>query len=543
MQGRSLAPGAIIDINNDGKLEYILSTQQGNLLALDNDGEVIFDHQFDNRTINVTPAFGDVHGSSKNLEMVVTGGESGFTYCFSTSAIKDAISHWPTYRGNIQNTGSWFGLTKSNILRMVPVNLAWDKALAGEDIVFSIYNPNPSDEFFNANATCIRPDGSKQKSISKVIGKMGQLQMSVNFDIPGSYAFTWSLTDQKDRVLVKGEKEITIMPLSNERKLIEYAISELTIASQKVESILPLSAKALENQRLILELNAKILAIGSNQKSSANISMAKLVKDAKRALELSSIIEGATAFGQSTSLIAFEGTKWDSRNVGKQLPAMIENPLILSHDVVPGEHQPISLKLFNITNQTLQVKVEIGETEKNIKVTPLYSVLTLSSLGKNSWDALPEMDESGVISIPSLSTREVWMDVNIGEVKTGHHNITIHLYALNGAGVIDAPNNPHAVPAPETKVELTLNVLPFNMAPSGDFRLCTWSPSSGPVIEDLLAHGNNVFIIPQGRLTYKNDEFMDVDFTEIGDIIDQFEETDVFLLSYGLPAIKGEFGT
>ena len=173
MQGRSLAPGAIIDINNDGKLEYILSTQQGNLLALDNDGEIIFDHQFDNRTINVTPAFGDVHGSTAKLEMVITGGESGVTWCFSTPALKKAISHWPMYRGNSQNTGSWFGLTKSDNLRMVPANLAWNKVVAGENIVFNISNPKPGKESLNANATCIRPDGSKLKGIGKIMGKQG----------------------------------------------------------------------------------------------------------------------------------------------------------------------------------------------------------------------------------------------------------------------------------------------------------------------------------------------------------------------------------
>ncbi|MCK5277010.1 MAG: DUF4091 domain-containing protein, partial [Cyclobacteriaceae bacterium] len=235
--------------------------------------------------------------------------------------------------------------------------------------------------------------------------------------------------------------------------------------------------------------------------------------------------------------------KWDSRSVDKQLPENVANPLKLSHDVVPGEHQPIPLVLFNITNQILQVKVEIGNTDEDIQVTPLYSVLTLSSLGEDSWDALPEMDESGVISIPPLSSREVWIDINIGDVKAGLHKIDIQLYALNGAGVVDAPDNPHAVPAPETKVELSLNVLPFEMAAAGDFRLCTWSPSTGPVIEDLLAHGNNVFIIPQGKLIYNDEKLGDVDFSEIGKIIEQFEGTDVFLLSYGLPSIKSEFGS
>ncbi|KAA3618920.1 MAG: hypothetical protein DWQ05_06010 [Calditrichaeota bacterium] len=46
----SFAPGALFDINNDGQLEYVLSTQQGRLLALDNAGSSIFNHQVDTRT-------------------------------------------------------------------------------------------------------------------------------------------------------------------------------------------------------------------------------------------------------------------------------------------------------------------------------------------------------------------------------------------------------------------------------------------------------------------------------------------------------------
>ena len=547
MQGRSLAPGAIIDINNDGKLEYILSTQQGNLLALDNKGDVIFNHQFNNRTINVTPAFGDVYGSSKDIEMVLSGGESGITFCFDTPSSTNAISHWTSYRGNHQNKGSWFGLTQSDNLRMIPTNLSWNKVFTGENIIFNIYNPVATKELLNASASCIRPDGSKQKGISKVIGKTGQLQLPVSFDIPGVYKFSWSLTNSNDHEMITGKKEITILPLSNEEELTAAAINKLESISQTVSNILPLSAKALEEQKMKLETKAESLGLlgGRNQFSDDNAakqSIAKLIKDVKRASTICDIIEKAAELGPSTSLIAFEGHKWDSRNVDLQLPQSISSSLKLSHDVVPGEHHPVPLILFNITNQILQVKVDF-EQPNDIKITPLYSALTLSSLGNNSWDAMPEMDESGLISIPPLSSREVWLDLNLENTKPGLHSIEINVYALNGAGVVDAPDNPHAVPAPNTKVELSLNVLQFKMGDAKDFRLCTWSPSTGPELEDLLNHGNNVFIIPQGKIEYKGNELVNINFTEIETIIDQFKETDVFLLSYGLPKIKAEFGT
>jgi len=72
-QGRSLAPGAIIDMDGDGDLNYVLCTQNGHLFVFEETGEVAFEHQFDNRTINMTPTFGDILPDRPGLEFAVTG--------------------------------------------------------------------------------------------------------------------------------------------------------------------------------------------------------------------------------------------------------------------------------------------------------------------------------------------------------------------------------------------------------------------------------------------------------------------------------------
>jgi hypothetical protein len=111
--------------------------------------------------------------------------------------------------------------------------------------------------------------------------------------------------------------------------------------------------------------------------------------------------------------------------------------------------------------------------------------------------------------------------------------------ALNGSGVLDAPTHPHAIPAPRSRVNVSLNVLPFTMAPSGVFRLCTWSPSQGPCIPDLLAHGNNVFNAPHGKPKYNDQgELTDVDFTKLDDIIRTMQGFDVMLLLNGIPELS-----
>jgi len=551
MQGRSLAPGAIIDVNNDGKLDYVLCTQRGHLLALDNSGAIIYDHQFDNRTINVTPTFGDVARSSRNLEMVITGGESGRTFCFATSASAQTPAPWSSYRADVKNTGAWFGLAQSRAVRMIPQNLVWDQLYIGENIRFAIYNPDPGEQPLKASAVCIQPDGRRQVAISTVVGGRGELLMPVEFTVPGLYQFTWTLTDSSGRDLVTGERAVSYQPFANDQSLVERAIGSLLSTVKHADETLPLTANAFRRLAKQLELTAKEIrppqdAVPGSDVGSVRETLARtaaLTRKAKRALAMCEVIDKAILLGPGTSLIAFEGKKWENRNVDRQLPASVENPLKLSHTVVPGEHQPIPLLLFNITDKILNVRLQIESLPDGIRLTPLRSVATPTSLGEMSWDALPELDQSGIITIPSLTSREIWLDVEIAAVQAGEHKIDLRLYALNGAGVLDAPTNPHPVPAPVTDVAISLNVLPFEMAPSGDFRLCTWSPSTGPEIPDLLAHGNNVFLARHGAVKYDpSGNISTIDFSSLDAVIESVKGYDVMLLLNGFPSLRHKLG-
>jgi len=552
MQGRSLAPGAIADIDGDGKLEYLVTTQVGHILALNNQGTVIFDHQLPSRAINVTASFGHVTGNSDKLDFVVTGGESGMTYCFQTSSAKNPKMQWTNYRANIQNTGTWFGLTKSDELRMAPQNLSWNKILNGEKIKFNITNPNPTVNPLKAHVECISPNGTKNSAIANIYNKEGQIYLPANFTIPGVYQLSWSVSDSNGKELISTSKSVTIQPFENDRSLASQAIKALTSSAEKISSILPLSALALQKEAAEIQAEATKLSTEQSKVPQSNSvfsqsiikSTAKLNESAKRAITVSGLVAQAANLGAGTSLIAFEGDKWDNRNVDKQLPTNVENPLNLDHIVVPSEHHPIPIVMFNITDHLLNARVVLDKPVAGIKVTPLRSINTASSLGEDSWDALPELDESGVVSIPALSSREVWLDIEIASPAKGKQNLEYTIQALNGAGVLDTSNDPHDVPAPETKVKVTLDILPFTMAPSSDFRMCTWSPSKGPEVPSLLAHGNNVFLLTNPIFKYnEKNELIGFDYSGQDEALAQLKGKEVFLLINGLPGIKEEFAS
>jgi len=548
MQGRSLAPGAMIDLDGDGKLDYVLSTQSGLLLALNNQGEFLEKFQFDNRTINVTPAFGKLTPDSRELQMMITGGESGVLFCLGTTAATNASAHWKSYRGDTRNSGSWFGLRRSVTTQMAPVNLAGEEIITGQSLRFIIHNPTGTHPL-TATAVCVRPDNARQTATTTVLGKQGELLMPIDVLAPGVYRFTWTLTDANAQSLASGERSVFLQPFVNERALVTRSLAALRTVADASQSKLPLAAAALRREMSLLDLESKAVlplqeAVPGDEPGAVQVALERtvaLVASANRALGVAEVIRKATGLGTGTSLIAFEGTIWENRKVDEQLPARVENPLHISRTAVPGEHEPISLNLFNVTDHELLVRVQMEKLTNGMVVTPHRSVGVPTSLGEVSWDALPELDESWTLTIPSLQSRELWLDLDLATTKPGAHKVNLRLQALNGAGVLDAPTGPHSVPPPETRIEISLHVPAFAMVPSGDFRLCTWAAPEEALIPDLLAHGNNVFttVLPSAKYDAQN-HLGASDYSSLDPVLGRLRGKDVILLLQGIPNLRGE---
>jgi hypothetical protein len=191
----------------------------------------------------------------------------------------------------------------------------------------------------------------------------------------------------------------------------------------------------------------------------------------------------------------------------------------------------------------LLVRVQTDPLTNGARITPHRSIGVPTSLGEVSWDALPELDESSTLTIPSLQSRELWLDVDLAKTTPGEQKISIRLQALNGAGVL-VPSGPRTVTPPETRIELELQVLSFAMVPAGDFRLCTWAAPEKDVLPDLLAHGNNVFTagLP-GVVHDSQDRLTELDYRNLDPVLERLRGKDVLLLLQGLPGLRGKPGS
>jgi len=243
---------------------------------------------------------------------------------------------------------------------------------------------------------------------------------------------------------------------------------------------------------------------------------------ARRALALANAARSILADAPGSPIVAFEGITWENRNVDRQLPGEAAIPLRIERRCVTGEHQPVSVKLFNATLDTVEVGASVDAGPDGPSVTAHEVKPVPTNQGTVAWDPIVPLGD-GTVAIPSLETREIWLDVDLTNVEPGKHEVKVAF--TTGAS--------------ETNVDVALEVLPFDMAGFGAMRLCCWASYNEDAVKDLLAHGNNVFItgLPPATVSGDDPPRVVMDFTALDEFIAPMAGHDVFLLLNGIPSL------
>ena len=536
-QGFCYAPGAIVDVDGDSRLEYVLCTELGNLLVFNQAGEVVFNHQLDcRRALRTTPAFGRIVKGGHSLEFAMTGGDSGRIYCFGTSAPADTRAEWRALRGDSRSTGAWFGLSNAPQVRMVPESLAWDHILTNDEVTFHITNPRPGDVPLQAEAVSIGPDGLRQAAIGTIIGGSGLLKMPISITAPGPYCFEWALKDASGARLTGASCELTIEPYVNDQALarrtvlaLREAIGDTPAAAlgRGLRALLYHEAQAIEQEAADLAyLQAAVP--GSTRAFAEHVAAqtSALTTRAKRASVLANIAQPILTNAPNCPMVAFEGLTWENRDVDKQLPTEVSIPLRIKRRCVMGEHEPVSIKLLNVTLDTVMVRSSVEAGPGGLVVAPyeVKPVPTNPDQGTIAWDPIVPLERGDSVRIPSFETREVWLDIDATGAASGQHRVNV---AFRGGTA-------------ETRVEIILEVLPFEMAGFDSMRLCTWANYTKYAVADLLAHGNTVFVtgLPKATIVEEgNTPQVEIDFTALDNFVAPLAGHDVFLLLGGVPSL------
>jgi outer membrane protein assembly factor BamB len=549
MQSRCLAAGAIVDLDGDGWRDYLLASQSGYLVAYDAMGRKRFERQFDTRTINVTPAFGEIEQSTPGLEFVLTGGESGKVFCMSSAVLSADPNGWTAYRGNEQKTASWLPVPKAEGVEMTAKDLESNKLLASSNIEFLIQNTKGYPGALNAQASCVTPLGETIVSQSKIVGEQGILLLNLHALTQGKYRFTWSLDDKDGMRLLTQSAELSIVPFKNDRELAIAAMDKARQAAQRITASAPILARALGaevesySKAIDRSLQAQSAFLTGNADLEESV-IEELEENERRATWLAhfaTVAEQAATGGDKGSIVLFEMPLWDSRDVESRLPDKFDNGLTISRRLVSGEHAPLSIGALNLTKDSIEARIQIDQTKGGPTIVAQRSVPVITSTGETSWDPLPELDDTQSITIPPMATAELWLDATSADAAPGKSTATVRVQWLPTSGK-STSEGPRQMAPLERTVALEFEVLPFQMAAPGEFRLCAWASHSTGAIEDMLAHGNNVFIVHHGKVAFDaTGNMAKIDYEALDHLLKSVAGHDVFLLLNGVPNLGVPF--
>jgi outer membrane protein assembly factor BamB len=534
-QGFCYAPGAIVDLDGDGNLEYALCTELGLILVFDQEGDIVYSHQLESRRAHrSTPAFGKT--AQGGLAFALTGGDTGQMYCFDVPGQADARVEWGAYRGDNNATGAILVRAASEVIRMVPENIVWDGILTTDEIAFRITNPIPGETPLQAESAMVAPDGSKHGAIGAIHGGSGILKMPVSITTSGLHRFEWMVKNSSDTVLSTGKRDVLLAPFAADQALVQRSLYSMRntligtavgVPQSNILSLLDRESQAIEQEAS--ELAPLQTAVsGSDLAFAAKITArTKVLTDrAKRALSLADIAPELLASAPEAVVVPFQGRTWENRDVDSELPTKVSVPLKIVLRCVTGEHEPVSIKLLNVTPGIATVHTVVESTVSGLAVTPheVKVVPTNPDQGITAWDPIVPLGDDDSLSIPSFETREVWLDIDATQAPAGEHHIAIRFQTGTT----------------ETSVVIELEVLPFEMTGYDQMRLCAWARYSPEAVQDLLAHGNTVFTtgIPPATAHPDGDSVLiEVDFDALDEFVEPMAGHDVYLLLTGVPEL------
>ncbi|MCE1197769.1 MAG: DUF4091 domain-containing protein, partial [Marinilabiliales bacterium] len=298
-------------------------------------------------------------------------------------------------------------------------------------------------------------------------------------------------------------------------------------------------AHNLESQiQLVHPLMEQSISSKEEGNASQGEAIHALVQRAKRDQQMANDIERCLAKEGNTTLLLAEGKLWETRARDFYLSDHAESTLQIKREMVKGETESISIDMTNVLGRTIYAQISTDSIPAGIHLSLHQSVPTADATGQLSWDALPELGESATTQIGPNSTQELFLKLNCSaEVKPGHYHFPILIRALNGNKVQTSAGSPKNVPLPASSVMIDLDLYDFDMASKGAIRLCAWGSYDKASIQDLLDHGNTVFVLPHGKTSK---DHLTTDFSEMDKVLDSVLGQDVFILLSGLPNVLTE---
>jgi FG-GAP-like repeat len=498
----------LVDCHPSPGLEVVIHSAAGDLKVLDGRGEVILS---ENTTVRPTgtPLIGDLDNDGM-LEILTSSlagalqGNGNMVWASLGVKTPSDMAFPKTLGRDRPQTGQW-----PETLSFAPLPVPQHRSEAGPGTIAPVGQlaalsgtntwrfdvDNPEEKRLLMLAEIADPQGVNQTFARHVLGKRARTSVSFNIGQSGAkksgrYNVTLQLLDAEKRI-VRSSREHTIVykGLKTDEDYLESVLDETEQAVQVWKASNPSTAGHFELE--LVALKGMLSGLDGLPPESQTDASMQLRRKAKRLRDLA---VAGTALAPTGSFFAWKFCPWAYFDATETLPAPASTTEKLEASLLVGEYESLALNLTNVSGHAFDIRVTCGEVEGPSPVQAKDHIefrraVTVPNLRRKTVaDALPALDEAGLLRIGSLESQQLWITLNAEGLTPGAYTIPITMTSVE-------PD------ATEVTIPLVVTVHDLALPRPRPLRFCQWAPGSGvlgiqndAILADQVAHGVSVHL-------------------------------------------------
>ncbi len=219
-----------------------------------------------------------------------------------------------------------------------------------------------------------------------------------------------------------------------------------------------------------------------------------------------------------TPLLVCAANPWAPFGGMEELVEGRATPPDLSVEAFAGETESAALNLFNFTDIARTFRVEVADLtlgDQSVaarNTVHLHEVVAVpTEMRDYSADAIPELSDARIITVPAWDARQLWLNVETSALMPGEWSSAVHVRSLDPEPI-------------EAAAPLSVTVWNAHLPKTQPIRSCQWGYVHSSMLrdypqealEDQVRHGTNVFVgLFPPKATYDEDGNLGpIDFAE-----------------------------
>jgi len=511
---------AVADLDGDGQLEVVVGQRMSGgsaagLQVIGSDGSVRPAPGVTGGA-NASPAVGDLDGDGK-LELVASMQYPDRLVCLTWGA--GGRVGWPSLRGNSAMTGADPSVAPGSpapaakMIRSGQAAIGAGRAYWGDNTWLVTWRqPAPEGAFIEL--TAVAASGKREVVIQNL--KQGATSAQVNCFLAAGGAF-----DISARLLVNGETEPVFAATATVRTEAPEFCDDAGVEQAVNGAVAAGRAAGAESIGLgadLLLLRAQERSVNEmRQAGAANTEIATaasaLRQRARELIKLATALGGLWSGGDTGAFAVWQDPNpWDTFDpraipedlqtwpvVKHQYAADVDEPLPSERPVkvtaYGNEFENLALNLLNTTAKAIYVRCTFQRPARagGSKPRPspeLAQHVTLQRLLPVAgafidiaYDALPELDRSGVIELAPREVAQLWLTLTTQGLEPGAHRLTLYLGTVAEKDSLTF-----------REVPIEIQVWPVSL-PTDKYQLMNWvhlDAASDQALQNMIDHGMSV---------------------------------------------------